>query len=69
MKRIFRLNFVADVELCKPSPRFNEFVKIGSKRHARQFPFQIGSVFLTVLGVVEHRIDIVEDVPFGDELI
>src|SRR5208337_5100499 len=36
------------------------------KRNARQLAFQVGGVALAVLGMMQHRIDVVEDVPLGD---
>ena len=36
------------------------------ERNARQLALQVGSISLAVLGVMQHRIDVVKDVPLGD---
>lgn len=39
----------------------------GNERDAGEFAAKIGSVALAVLGVVQDGIDVMEDVPFGDD--
>ena len=40
--------------------------RAADERDAGEFALEVGGVALAVLGVVQHGIDVVEDVPLGD---
>src|SRR6185503_6811361 len=48
---------------------FSEAAKVGSKRNARQFAFQVGGVTLAIERVMQHCVDVMKDVPLRDRLV
>src|SRR5579859_2044256 len=49
--------------------RLHERPEVWSERHSRQLPTQIRCIALAVFRMVQNRVDVVEDVPFGNRPI
>ena len=57
------------MNICQLFTGFGEPPKVLSEGNMRQIPFEVHLVFLTISRMVQERIGIVEDVPFGDSVI
>ena len=63
LERVLGLLLVVDVEFHQALAGRGEGVEVGGKRDARELALEVGGVAVAVLGVVEDRVNSVEDVP------
>ena len=66
LQRIFGLLLVVDVEFGQLLARGGEGAEVGGVRDAGEFALEVGGVALAILGMMQHGIDVMEDVPLGD---
>ena len=55
--------------MAQARARIGEGVEIGREGDAGQLAFEVGLVALTVGGVMQQAVDVVEDIPLGDGVV